>query len=145
MKPEDALFIGDTTYDMEMAQAAKVRSMGVSWDITRRSGRGASRCFHCRRTSRPSAEPAGRLSGEIIGDSRVTEISALLKADGSSRSAFRTWPISRSALRHERTFRSGPFLSKLAPHCRRSRFYRQTCHLAGADTLIGLIALKSGQ
>src|SRR6516162_6127402 len=30
-KPENAIFIGDTTYDMEMAQAAKVRSMGVSW------------------------------------------------------------------------------------------------------------------
>jgi len=29
--PEDALFVGDTTYDMEMAQAANVRSMGVSW------------------------------------------------------------------------------------------------------------------
>jgi len=29
--PEDALFVGDTTYDMEMARAANVRSMGVSW------------------------------------------------------------------------------------------------------------------
>jgi phosphoglycolate phosphatase len=29
--PEDAVFIGDTTYDMEMARAAKVRSMGVAW------------------------------------------------------------------------------------------------------------------
>ena len=30
-RPEDALFVGDTTYDMEMARAANVRSMGVSW------------------------------------------------------------------------------------------------------------------
>lgn len=30
-KPENAIFIGDTTYDMEMARAAKVRSMGVGW------------------------------------------------------------------------------------------------------------------
>jgi phosphoglycolate phosphatase len=29
--PENAIFVGDTTYDMEMAQAAKVRSVGVSW------------------------------------------------------------------------------------------------------------------
>jgi phosphoglycolate phosphatase len=28
---ENAIFVGDTTYDMEMAQAAKVRSMGVGW------------------------------------------------------------------------------------------------------------------
>jgi phosphoglycolate phosphatase len=31
VKPENALFIGDTTYDMEMARTAKVSSMGVSW------------------------------------------------------------------------------------------------------------------
>jgi phosphoglycolate phosphatase len=31
VRPEDALFVGDTTYDMEMAQAANVRSLGVSW------------------------------------------------------------------------------------------------------------------
>jgi phosphoglycolate phosphatase len=31
VKPENALFIGDTTYDMETARAAKVPSMGVSW------------------------------------------------------------------------------------------------------------------
>lgn len=30
-KAENAIFIGDTTYDMEMARAAKVRSMGVGW------------------------------------------------------------------------------------------------------------------
>jgi phosphoglycolate phosphatase len=29
--PENAIFVGDTTFDMEMAQAAKVRSIGVSW------------------------------------------------------------------------------------------------------------------
>jgi phosphoglycolate phosphatase len=29
--PENAIFVGDTTYDMEMARAANVRSMGVSW------------------------------------------------------------------------------------------------------------------
>jgi len=29
--PENAIFIGDTTYDMEMAQAASLRSIGVSW------------------------------------------------------------------------------------------------------------------
>jgi phosphoglycolate phosphatase len=31
VKRENAIFVGDTTYDMEMAQAAKVRSVGVSW------------------------------------------------------------------------------------------------------------------
>lgn len=31
VKPEDAIFVGDTTYDMEMAHAAKVRSIGVGW------------------------------------------------------------------------------------------------------------------
>jgi phosphoglycolate phosphatase len=31
MKPESAIFVGDTTYDMEMAQAAKIRSIGVDW------------------------------------------------------------------------------------------------------------------
>jgi phosphoglycolate phosphatase len=31
VKREHAIFVGDTTYDMEMAQAAKVRSVGVSW------------------------------------------------------------------------------------------------------------------
>jgi phosphoglycolate phosphatase len=29
--PENAIFVGDTTYDMEMARAAKVQSMGVGW------------------------------------------------------------------------------------------------------------------
>jgi len=29
--PENAVFIGDTTFDMEMAQAARLRSIGVSW------------------------------------------------------------------------------------------------------------------
>jgi phosphoglycolate phosphatase len=29
--PENAVFIGDTTFDMEMAQAAGLRSIGVSW------------------------------------------------------------------------------------------------------------------
>jgi phosphoglycolate phosphatase len=29
--PENAIFVGDTTYDMEMAQAARVRSLGVAW------------------------------------------------------------------------------------------------------------------
>ncbi len=29
--PENAIFVGDTTYDMEMAQAAKVRAVGVRW------------------------------------------------------------------------------------------------------------------
>lgn len=31
VKAENAIFIGDTTYDMEMAQAASLRSIGVSW------------------------------------------------------------------------------------------------------------------
>lgn len=35
VKPEDAIFVGDTTYDMEMARAAKVRSIGVSWGYHR--------------------------------------------------------------------------------------------------------------
>jgi len=30
-KAEDAVFIGDTTFDIEMAQAAKLRSIGVGW------------------------------------------------------------------------------------------------------------------
>jgi phosphoglycolate phosphatase len=29
--PKDAIFIGDTTFDMEMAQAAQLRSIGVAW------------------------------------------------------------------------------------------------------------------
>ena len=29
--PENAMFIGDTTFDMEMAQAAELRSIGVGW------------------------------------------------------------------------------------------------------------------
>lgn len=29
--PGNAIFIGDTTFDMEMAQAAQLRSIGVSW------------------------------------------------------------------------------------------------------------------
>ncbi len=29
--PENAVFIGDTTFDMEMARAAQLRSIGVSW------------------------------------------------------------------------------------------------------------------
>jgi phosphoglycolate phosphatase len=31
VKPEDAIFVGDTTYDMQMARAASLRSIGVSW------------------------------------------------------------------------------------------------------------------
>lgn len=30
-KPENAIFVGDTTYDMEMALAARVQSIGVGW------------------------------------------------------------------------------------------------------------------
>lgn len=33
--PENAIFIGDTTFDMEMAQAAKLRSIGVGWGYHR--------------------------------------------------------------------------------------------------------------
>jgi phosphoglycolate phosphatase len=29
--PDDAIFVGDTTYDMEMARAARVQSIGVGW------------------------------------------------------------------------------------------------------------------
>jgi phosphoglycolate phosphatase len=29
--PENAIFVGDTTYDMEMARAARVQSIGVGW------------------------------------------------------------------------------------------------------------------
>jgi len=29
--PQDAVFVGDTTYDMEMARAARVQSIGVGW------------------------------------------------------------------------------------------------------------------
>jgi phosphoglycolate phosphatase len=31
VEPENAIFVGDTTYDMEMAQAARLRSIGVGW------------------------------------------------------------------------------------------------------------------
>ena len=30
-RPEHAVMIGDTTYDMHMAQAAGVRALGVAW------------------------------------------------------------------------------------------------------------------
>lgn len=30
-RPENAVFIGDTTFDMEMARAAKLRPIGVAW------------------------------------------------------------------------------------------------------------------
>ncbi|WP_316195107.1 MULTISPECIES: HAD family hydrolase [unclassified Bradyrhizobium] len=30
-KAEQAVFIGDTSFDMEMAQAAKLRGIGVTW------------------------------------------------------------------------------------------------------------------
>jgi phosphoglycolate phosphatase len=30
-RPENAIFVGDTTYDMEMASAARVQSIGVGW------------------------------------------------------------------------------------------------------------------
>lgn len=33
--PERTIFVGDTTYDMEMARAAKVRPMGVNWGYHR--------------------------------------------------------------------------------------------------------------
>jgi len=33
--PERTVFVGDTTYDMEMGRAAKVRSMGVNWGYHR--------------------------------------------------------------------------------------------------------------
>jgi phosphoglycolate phosphatase len=29
--PQNAVFVGDTTFDMEMAQAARLRSIGVAW------------------------------------------------------------------------------------------------------------------
>ena len=29
--PKNAVFVGDTTFDMEMAQAARLRSIGVAW------------------------------------------------------------------------------------------------------------------
>ena len=31
IEPENAIYVGDTTYDMEMAQAARVQSIGVGW------------------------------------------------------------------------------------------------------------------
>lgn len=46
LKPENAIFIGDTTYDMEMARTAKVRSIGVSWgyhSLEQLAGAGAHR------------------------------------------------------------------------------------------------------
>jgi phosphoglycolate phosphatase len=33
--PERTIFVGDTTYDMEMGRAAKVRSVGVNWGYHR--------------------------------------------------------------------------------------------------------------
>jgi len=35
VRSENAIFVGDTTYDMEMARAAKVRSIGVGWGYHR--------------------------------------------------------------------------------------------------------------
>jgi phosphoglycolate phosphatase len=29
--PQNAIFVGDTTFDMEMARAAQLRSIGVGW------------------------------------------------------------------------------------------------------------------
>ena len=29
--PDNAIFIGDTAFDMQMAEAAKLRSIGVAW------------------------------------------------------------------------------------------------------------------
>ena len=29
--PDEAVFVGDTTYDIEMARAAKMRPVGVGW------------------------------------------------------------------------------------------------------------------
>jgi phosphoglycolate phosphatase len=31
IEPDNAIFVGDTTYDMEMARAARVQSIGVGW------------------------------------------------------------------------------------------------------------------
>jgi phosphoglycolate phosphatase len=35
VSPENAIFVGDTTYDMQMARAAEVRALGVSWGYHR--------------------------------------------------------------------------------------------------------------
>ena len=31
IEPGNAIFVGDTTYDMEMAESAQVQSIGVGW------------------------------------------------------------------------------------------------------------------
>jgi phosphoglycolate phosphatase len=45
----EAIFIGDTTFDMEMAQAAQLRSIGVGWgyhQAERLMAAGAHRVVH---------------------------------------------------------------------------------------------------
>jgi phosphoglycolate phosphatase len=47
--PDDAVFIGDTTFDMEMAGAAKLQAIGVDWGYHRAErllAAGASRVAH---------------------------------------------------------------------------------------------------
>ena len=48
-RPDRAVFIGDTTFDMEMAQAAKLRPIGVAWgyhEAERLRAAGAYRVAH---------------------------------------------------------------------------------------------------
>jgi phosphoglycolate phosphatase len=53
--PERAVFIGDTTFDIEMANAAKLQSIGVGWGYHRAeqlAAAGASHIAHGRRSPR---------------------------------------------------------------------------------------------
>jgi len=54
-EPRSAVFIGDTTFDMEMAHAAKLRSIGVGWG------------YH--RAERPTAVGANRVA-HTVGELR---------------------------------------------------------------------------
>jgi phosphoglycolate phosphatase len=43
--PQDAVMVGDTSYDIEMAQAAGMRSVGVSWGYHSRDAMGRANAF----------------------------------------------------------------------------------------------------
>jgi phosphoglycolate phosphatase len=68
VKAKDAIMIGDTTFDIEMARAAGVRGVGVSWGYhhpDRLYGAGASRVVHDMRELREHLfESISSASGE---------------------------------------------------------------------------------
>src|SRR5262249_33859196 len=71
IRPENAIFIGDTTYDMEMAQAAKVRPLAVAWGYhgeRQLAGAGADCVVHTVDELRDYLQPVldGSRSGSIL-------------------------------------------------------------------------------